>query len=174
VQAVSSLIESDIPIAASICSTTLLACVSEKQALKTTKRIVSDAVDMAIVIAPYPRTRIGRTYAQMMGINTKQIYLITYVISAVLAGIAGILLCPLYSVNPWMGATVQTKGMVVCILGGLGNVEGAILAGILMGILESGAVSVIGSEWRDAIAYLFLILVLYVRPAGLFSRQKEG
>ena len=52
--------------------------------------------------------------------------------------------------------------------------EGAILAGILMGILESGAVSVIGSEWRDAIAYLFLILVLYVRPAGLFSRQKEG
>lgn len=129
------------------------------------------------------KTRLGRaivatsqdgTYAQMMGINTKQIYLITYVISAVLAGIAGILLCPLYSVNPWMGATVQTKGMVVCILGGLGNVEGAILAGILMGILESGAVSVIGSEWRDAIAYLFLILVLYVRPAGLFSRQKEG
>lgn len=129
------------------------------------------------------KTRLGRAivatsqdsiYAQMMGINTKQIYLITYVISAVLAGIAGILLCPLYSVNPWMGAAVQTKGMVVCILGGLGNVEGAILAGILMGILESGAVSVIGSEWRDAVAYLFLILVLYVRPAGLFSRQKEG
>ena len=74
------------------------------------------------------KTRLGRaivatsqdgTYAQMMGINTKQIYLITYVISAVLAGIAGILLCPLYSVNPWMGATVQTKGMVVFNLGGL-------------------------------------------------------
>ena len=113
-------------------------------------------------------------YAQMMGINTKGIYLITYIISAILAAIAGILLCPLYSVNPWMGSTVQTKGMVVCILGGLGNVEGAILAGVLMGILESGAVSIIGSEWRDAVAYLFLILVLYVRPAGLFSRQKEG
>ena len=113
-------------------------------------------------------------YAKMMGINTKGIYLITYVISAMLAAIAGVLLCPLYSVNPWMGSTVQTKGMVVCILGGLGNVEGAILAGVLMGILESGAVSIIGSEWRDAVAYLFLILVLYVRPAGLFSRKKEG
>lgn len=129
------------------------------------------------------KTKLGRAimatsqdgiYAQMMGINTKGIYLITYVISAMLAAIAGVLLCPLYSVNPWMGSTVQTKGMVVCILGGLGNVEGAILAGVLMGILESGAVSIIGSEWRDAVAYLFLILVLYVRPAGLFSRRKEG
>lgn len=129
------------------------------------------------------RTKLGRAivatsqdsiYAQMMGINTKGIYLVTYVISAILAAIAGILLCPLYSVNPWMGSAVQTKGMVVCILGGLGNVEGAILAGVLMGILESGAVSIIGSEWRDAVAYLFLILVLYVRPAGLFSRKREG
>lgn len=73
-----------------------------------------------------------------------------------------------------MGSTVQTKGMVVCILGGLGNIEGAIIAGILMGIIESLAVSVIGSEWRDAFAYVFLIAVLYFRPNGLFCKRKEA
>ena len=129
------------------------------------------------------KTRLGRAivatsqdgeYATMMGVNTKMIYLITYVLSALLAAIAGILLCPVYSVNAWMGSTVQTKGMVVCILGGLGNVEGAIMAGVIMGVIESAAVSVIGSEWRDAFAYLFLIIVLYIKPEGLFSRKREA
>ncbi len=129
------------------------------------------------------RTRLGRAiiatsqdgeYAMMMGVNTKQIYFITYIISAALAAVAGILLCPVYSVNPWMGSTVQTKGLVVCILGGLGSIEGAIIAGIFMGIIESVAVSVIGSEWRDAVAYAFLLIVLYVKPTGIFGKRKEA
>ena len=129
------------------------------------------------------RTRLGRAiiatsqdgeYAMMMGVNTKQIYFITYIISAALAAVAGILLCPVYSVNPWMGSTVQTKGLVVCILGGLGSIEGAIIAGIFMGIIESVAVSVIGSEWRDAVAYAFLLIVLYVKPTGIFGKMKEA
>lgn len=129
------------------------------------------------------RTRLGRAiiatsqdgeYAMMMGVNTKQIYFITYIISAALAAVAGILLCPVYSVNPWMGSTVQTKGLVVCILGGLGSIEGAIIAGIFMGIIESVAVSVIGSEWCDAVAYAFLLIVLYVKPTGIFGKRKEA
>ncbi len=127
------------------------------------------------------RTRLGRAiiatsqdgeYAMMMGVNTKRIYFITYLISAALAAVAGILLCPVYSVNPWMGSTVQTKGLVVCILGGLGSIEGAIIAGIFMGIVESAAVSVVGSEWRDAVAYAFLLIVLYMKPAGMFGKKK--
>jgi len=127
------------------------------------------------------RTRLGRAiiatsqdgeYAMMMGVNTKRIYFITYLISAALAAVAGILLCPVYSVNPWMGSTVQTKGLVVCILGGLGSIEGAIIAGIFMGIVESAAVSVVGSEWRDAVAYAFLLIVLYMKPTGMFGKKK--
>lgn len=129
------------------------------------------------------KTKLGRAiiatsqdgeFATMMGINTKRVYLVTYGISAMLAAVAGILMCPVYSVNPWMGTTVQTKGLVVCILGGLGSVEGAIVAGIVMGIVESLTVSVIGSAWRDVAAYLLLIVILYVRPEGLFGRKREG
>lgn len=129
------------------------------------------------------RTKLGRAiiatsqdgeFATMLGINTRRVYLITYIISAFLAAVAGILLSPIYSVSPWMGTSVQTKGLVVCILGGLGSVDGAILAGIFMGIIESLTVSVVGSEWRDVAAYLLLIIVLYVKPSGLFGRRKEG
>ncbi len=129
------------------------------------------------------KTKLGRAiiatsqdgeFATMMGINTKRVYLVTYGISAMLAAIAGVLMCPVYSVNPWMGTTVQTKGLVVCILGGLGSVEGAIIAGIVMGIVESLTVSVVGSAWRDVAAYLLLIIILYVRPEGLFGRKREG
>ena len=73
-----------------------------------------------------------------------------------------------------MGSTVQTKGLVVCILGGLGSVEGAIIAGILIGICESLTVSIAGSAWRDAVAYLLLIVILYVKPTGLFGKKREG
>ena len=129
------------------------------------------------------KTKLGRAiiatsqdgeFATMMGINTKRVYLVTYGISAMLAAIAGVLMCPVYSVNPWMGTTVQTKGLVVCILGGLGSVEGAIIAGIVMGIVESLTVSVVGSAWRDVAANLLLIIILYVRPEGLFGRKREG
>lgn len=143
--------------------------------------LTSTAVIIIALMTVIKKTRLGRAiiatsqdgeYAMMMGINIKRIYFITYTISAGLAAVAGILLCPVYSVNPWMGATVQTKGLVVCILGGLGNIEGAIIAGILMGIVESIAVSAIGSEWRDAIAYIFLLGVLYMKPSGLFGKKK--
>ncbi|MEA4911571.1 MAG: branched-chain amino acid ABC transporter permease, partial [Oscillospiraceae bacterium] len=144
--------------------------------------LVSTLAVISALMLMIKKTKLGRAiiatsqdgeYAMMMGINTKRIYFITYIISASLAAVAGILLCPVYSVNPWMGSTVQTKGLVVCILGGLGSVEGAIIAGILMGIIESMAVSVIGSEWRDVVAYLFLLIILYVKPSGLFGRKKE-
>lgn len=143
--------------------------------------LTTTAIVIIALMTMIKKTRLGRAiiatsqdgeYAMMMGINIKRIYFITYVISAGLAAVAGILLCPVYSVNPWMGATVQTKGLVVCILGGLGSIEGAIIAGILMGIVESATVSVVGSEWRDAVAYIFLLAILYIRPSGLFGKKK--
>ncbi len=143
--------------------------------------LTTTAIVIVSLMVMIKKTRLGRAviatsqdgeYAMMMGVNIKRIYFITYVISAGLAAVAGILLCPVYSVNPWMGATVQTKGLVVCILGGLGSIEGAITAGILMGIVESATVSAVGSEWRDAVAYVFLLAILYIRPSGLFGKKK--
>jgi len=111
-------------------------------------------------------------FARMIGVNTKRIYLITYVISAMLAGVAGIVLCPIYAVFPTMGTLVQSKGLVVCVLGGLGSVEGAIVAGILLGLVESFATNVLGAAWKDVVAYVVLIIILYVKPAGLFGKAE--
>jgi branched-chain amino acid transport system permease protein len=125
-------------------------------------------------------TRLGRAIratsqdsqsALMAGINAKNIYLITYVISGGLAAVAGIILAPIYSVNPWMGITVQAKGQVVCILGGLGSIEGAIIGGVVIGICESLAVTWLGSGWKDVVAYLLMVVVLWVRPSGLFGKK---
>lgn len=111
-------------------------------------------------------------FARMIGVNTKRIYLVTYVISAVLAAVAGIVLCPIYSVFPTMGAMVQSKGLIVCVLGGLGSVEGAIVAGILLGLVESFSTSVIGVAWKDVLAYAVLIIILYLKPSGLFGKSE--
>jgi branched-chain amino acid transport system permease protein len=127
-------------------------------------------------------TRLGRAIratsqdmqsALMMGINVKSVYLMTYVISGGLAAVAGIILAPIYSVNPWMGITVQAKGQVVCILGGLGSIEGAIIGGVIIGICESLAVTWLGSGWKDVVAYLLMVVVLWVKPSGLFGKKES-
>ncbi len=110
-------------------------------------------------------------YAVAMGVNSKQVYTITYVISGSLAAVAGIMLAPIYSVNPWMGTAVQSKGLACCVLGGLGSVEGAIFGGLIIGIAESMSVSLIGTAWKDAIAYVILIAVLWLKPSGLFGKK---
>lgn len=110
-------------------------------------------------------------YAVAMGVNSKQVYTITYVISGSLAAVAGIMLAPIYSVNPWMGTAVQSKGLACCVLGGLGSVEGAIFGGLIIGIAESMSVSFIGTAWKDAIAYVILIAVLWLKPSGLFGKK---
>ena len=112
-----------------------------------------------------------RDASVLMGVNTQKIYIITYVISGALAAVAGIMLAPIYSVNPWMGSAIQTKGLVVCVLAGLGSVEGAIGAGLLLGLAESLAITFIDSSWMDMVSYLLMILILWVKPNGLFGKK---
>ncbi|MBE3037125.1 MAG: branched-chain amino acid ABC transporter permease, partial [Candidatus Atribacteria bacterium] len=71
-----------------------------------------------------------------------------------------------------MGAGLLIKGFVVCVLGGLGSLEGAILAGIALGTVESFGVMLWTSEWKDFLSYAFLVLVLWIRPAGLFGTKE--
>lgn len=115
-----------------------------------------------------------REAATLMGVNTKTVFVVTYVISGALAAIAGIMLSPIYSVNPWMGSAIQTKGLVVCVLAGLGSIEGAIGAGLILGLSESIAVTFVGSQWKDIVSYLILLVILWVKPNGLFLKSKEA
>lgn len=141
--------------------------------------IVSFVVIIALMVL-IKYTKIGRAiratsqdavYAGVVGVNVKLVFAATYVISGLLAAVAGIMLAPIYSVNPWMGTAVQSKGMACCVLGGLGNIEGAIFGGLIIGVAESLTVNIIGTQWKDVIAYLILVVTLWVRPAGILGKK---
>jgi branched-chain amino acid transport system permease protein len=113
-----------------------------------------------------------RDAATLIGINVKAIYMWTFGLSGALASLAGAMLAPIYSVNPWMGIPLLIKGFVVCVLGGLGSLEGAILSGFALGIAENLSVLFWTSEWKDVMSYSLFIIVLWVRPSGLFGEKE--
>lgn len=147
------------------------------------QRVLIIAASFSVIVAlmvVIKYTKIGRAirataqdgvYASVMGVNVRLVYAATYVISGLLAAVAGIMLAPIYSVNPWMGTAVQTKGMACCVLGGLGSVEGAILGGLVIGVAESLTVNIIGTQWKDVVAYLILVAMLWLRPTGLLGKK---
>lgn len=113
-----------------------------------------------------------RESATLYGINIHNVYMWTLGLSAALAALAAAMLTPIFSVNPWMGSAILTKGFIVCVLGGLGSLEGAILGGIILGTAESLCVLVWSSEWKDVVSIAILVLVLWFRPAGLFGTKE--
>jgi branched-chain amino acid transport system permease protein len=135
------------------------------------------------------RTRTGRAIratsmdigaAQLSGVRVAEIYAIVFGLGAGLAGVAGTLLSLSYPLNPSMGDPFLIKAFVVCVLGGLGSVEGALIGGLTYGIIEAfateidftiGTQHISGSGLMDAIALLVLLAVLIVRPTGILGRQ---
>jgi len=113
-----------------------------------------------------------RDAATIIGINVKRVYTITFGLSCALAALAAALLAPIFSINPWMGHAALTKGFITVVLGGLGSFEGAILGGMILGTVESISVIVFSSEWKDVVAFAVFILVLTIRPAGLFGTKE--
>jgi len=126
------------------------------------------------------RTRFGRAMravsfdhrvAALMGIPTDRIISVTFMIGSALAAGAGLLYAIKdTSVSPLMGLYVGLKAFVAAVIGGIGNVPGAMVGGLLLGLVEEFVVGYAASTWRDAVAFGFLILVLLVRPGGLFGR----
>ena len=117
--------------------------------------------------------------AQLAGVRVAQIYAIVYGLGAGLAGVAGTLVSLSYSLNPTMGQPFLIKAFVVCVLGGLGSVEGALVGGIVYGIVEAfaaqidftiGTQHISGTGLQDAVALLVLLIVLIVRPTGIMGR----
>lgn len=111
--------------------------------------------------------------AMLMGINIKRVYLYTFAVGAALAGTAGALYGILFPFNPAIGALPTIKGFAIIIIGGLGSIPGAVIGGLLYGIAENLAVYLLGGIWQDAIAFTLLIIVLLVRPTGLFGQKGE-
>lgn len=111
-----------------------------------------------------------RLAASLMGINTPQVIAVTFAYSSILAGIAGVLLAPIFLVSQAM-SNVGLKAYTASIVGGFGNVIGAVVGGLTVGVVEVLSASYVSSVYKDAIVFLVLILFLLVRPQGLFGKK---
>jgi branched-chain amino acid transport system permease protein len=109
--------------------------------------------------------------SMLMGINIGKVYIFTFAVGAALAGAAGALYGILFNFNPLIGALPTIKAFAIIILGGLGSIPGAVIGGLLYGIAENAAVYLLGGIWQDAIAFALLIVVLIIRPTGLFGEK---
>lgn len=109
--------------------------------------------------------------AQLMGINTGRAAAIVSFLSGALAGAGGVLIgLNFNAIQPYMGETMMLRGFVVVIVGGLGDIRGALLAGLLLGIIEVMTAAYVDSSLKEAVAFLILVVVLWTRPSGLFGR----
>jgi branched-chain amino acid transport system permease protein len=112
----------------------------------------------------------NREGANLVGINTNRVAMLTFMISGGLAAIAASLSAPINLVFPAMGQLVILKAFVIIILGGMGSVPGAILGGYILGFSESLGATYISNDYKDIIAFVLLVLILSVKPTGLFSK----
>ena len=108
--------------------------------------------------------------ASLMGVDVSRAVMYCYAASTVLAGIAGILIAPLFSVSAEMGTLFGVKAFAVAILGGLGSARGVVLAGFVFGIVEALITSMLGSAYTNILAFGLVIFALAVRPHGLLGK----
>lgn len=112
-----------------------------------------------------------REAAELMGINVNWITGISFGLGCALASIAGALLGSLFIVSPFMGERPLVKAFVIITLGGFGSIPGAVIGALIIGVIESLAGAFVSSEWQDAFGFVILILVLLVKPMGLFGER---
>ncbi|MDR2161258.1 MAG: branched-chain amino acid ABC transporter permease [Desulfovibrio sp.] len=130
------------------------------------------------------RTRMGRAIrtvafsprvAELAGISVRNTAFATFFLAGALAGVAGVLLGLLFNaVSPFMGETILLKGLTVVILGGLGSVPGAMLGGLLLGVIEVFSVGYVSSAFRDAIGFGLVFVILLIKPSGLFGQTEAA
>lgn len=151
----------------------------------TAQRVLIVVVTLALIAALtifYQWSRLGkalRAAAQdleacsLVGIETRWLIIITFMLGAALAGIAGGLLSPVYTVTYDMGLLAVMKAFAVVIVGGFGNIPGTILAGFLLGIAESLGGGFISATYQDSIVFLILAAALMIRPTGLIGERVD-
>ena len=113
------------------------------------------------------------TTAMLMGINVQKVYMFTFAIGAALAAIAGGLYGIIYPFDYQVGAMPTIIAFAIIIMGGLGSIKGAIIGGLLYGVTEQMATLFLGGTWGSAVAFALLIVVLIIRPNGIFGEKGE-
>ena len=117
-----------------------------------------------------------KNMASSLGINVKMIYTLIFTIGAALAGLAGVLMSPIYFVYPTMGADAILRAFIVVIVGGMGSVFGVVAASLIIGEVESLLALVVSPTWAETMVFGVLIVSMVVRPGGLFGKtgEREG
>jgi branched-chain amino acid transport system permease protein len=114
------------------------------------------------------------TTAGLMGVDVGRAIVVTFAIASALAGAAGVLLAWNFTaVNPFFGVKIGLKGLAVMLVGGLGNVVGAMVGGLVVGVVEVMSVAYLESSYRDAFAFGVMIVILLVRPTGLLGARLQ-
>lgn len=158
--------------------------VSMGSATVTYLQIFIITTSMLLMIALHAfirKTRMGKAMrataqdkrmASLVGIDIDRVIMITFIIGSALAAVAGFMVVMYYGlVNFYMGYVAGIKAFTAAVLGGIGNIRGAVLGGFLLGILESLGAAYISSEYKDAFAFIILILILIFKPAGLLGER---
>ena len=143
--------------------------------------LVTSVILMALLQITVQYTKVGKAMravsydkdaALLMGINTNNIISITFAIGSALAAAAGVLMGVYFNtIDPLMGLIPGLKAFVAAVLGGIGIIPGAMVGGLMLGMIESIVSGLGASTWRDAVAFLILILVLIIKPSGLFGKN---
>lgn len=115
-----------------------------------------------------------RTTAQLMGVNANTVFDLAFAISLGLVGICGALLVPFYSVNPYVGSTFSFKSFIIVAMGGKGSIPGALLAGVVIGVIEKVGGYFVGDNLAQIFIFVMFIVILIVRPDGLLAKRKKG
>jgi branched-chain amino acid transport system permease protein len=130
-------------------------------------RLLRDSTIGRAIVA----VRMDREAAALMGVDLKLINAVTFAIGAFMAGAAGALLSIIFPISPLNSQMFLGKAFVVCVLGGLGSVPGALAGGLVLGIMESFGSYWIGPERAVTLSFALLLLLLFVRPSGLTGRR---
>lgn len=109
--------------------------------------------------------------ARLRGIPVQRVVTISFVVSGALAGLAGVLIAPISGIEPGFGLNLMIKGFVAAVVGGLGSSTGAMLGGLVVGVIELMVGGYISTAWRNGVVFLLLLLVLMVHPHGLLGRK---
>lgn len=130
-------------------------------------QVVSRRTDLGRVMLAVVQ---NRTAARLMGIDAQRVVAVSYAMAAVLAGIAGLLIAPLFSVHSEMGVLFGLKAFAVAILGGITSAPGVVIAGLIYGLVEALVTAYLGSTYTQIVVFSVIILALTLRPHGLLGR----
>jgi len=144
--------------------------------------IIGSAVVMMVILDQFiRRTRLGRGVrsvaqdpdaAALMGVNKDRVIKLTFLLGGLMAGVAAVLYCLQFGVTRYnVGFLLGIKAFTAAVLGGIGNLRGALLGGLVLGLVENYGSQIFGSQWRDVVAFVFLVAVLMFRPTGILGES---